>query len=330
MLSIAESYDAIRNQAAVIERPGAAVIRVTGPDRAAVVGRLLARATEFVAVDSCVDSLLLGPDGQVKGLATALIGTETIWLVSDAEADWIDLLSDAAEGLEAVAEVAPELRALHVEGPRSWQVAGDYTGDTPIEDLLLGELVTTRADGEQILVARSGSTAEFGYLLVLPEGGLRDEVVAAAERLGGGLIDPEVLPLVHIETNHPVLPQQTRDCTVLEAGLGWFISFDRSDGFIGDQVCQLPAPHRRVVAAQLDGEPPSLDAEVRDGDVVVGRVQVVAPRADRPQSLVLLLLEDPYGVPGLDLTVDGRPAHTLSRPVIRPRSWTMSIGDESA
>lgn len=325
MLPIDESYDAIRTTVGVIDVPGRSVIAITGPDRSEAVRRLLAVSTEFAAIDTCTDSLLLDESGRVVGFATALIGAEAAHLVVDAEPGWAEVLERAVTGLDATAARRPDLHALHVEGPRSWEVVAHYTGATAIEDVLLGETLRGRCGDEPVLIARTGSTAEFGYLMVFGSG-VRDRIEADAREAGGGLIDPGVLPRIHVETNFPVLPQQVQDATVLEAGIAWFATLDRQDDFVGDVIRDVPAPHRRVVAARLDGEPPALHAEVRDAGTCVGRVQVVAPRAGRPDSVVLLLLDDPFGVPGLDLEIEGRTVRTLARPAISPRSWSEIIG----
>lgn len=326
MLSIEDSYDAIRSTVGVIDVPGRTVIAISGPGRSEAVRRLLAVSTEFAAIDTCTDSLLLDESGRVAGFATALIGAGTTHLVVDAEPAWAEVLERTVAGLDTTAVSDPDLHALHIEGPRSWEVVGEYTVGTPVEDILLGETLSGRCGDEPVLIARTGSTAEYGYLVLFSGPEVRDRLEADARKLGGGLIDPGVLARIHAETNFPVLPQQIEDATVLETGIAWFASLDRDDEFVGDAIREVPAPHRRIVAARLDGEPPQLHAEVRDAGSTIGRVQVVAPRAGRPDSLVLLLLDDPFGVPGLDLEIEGRTARTLARPAISPRSWSEIIG----
>jgi aminomethyltransferase len=328
MLSIEESYSAIRSTAAVIDRPSRVVVSLAGPTRMEAVRQLLAKSTEFVNANTCVDSLLLSEAGEVIGSATAIIRDEEVLVVVDADQEWFELLTTLAAEHEVTVTLNPDRKALNVEGPLSWQVVEGLTGATPVEDVLLRECVTGTLDGREVLVARSGSTAEFGYLVVA-DADPTATLTAAAQGLGGGLVDLRVLTRVHVETNSPVLPDQVEGCTLLEAGLGWLASLDRDDSFIGDIVTSLSAPQRRLVAAYLDGDCPEAGTPVRDGDTVVGRVQVAAPTAGQAEGLALLLLDNPYGVPGLELSVGDRTARTVSRPTIAPVSWSSVIGARS-
>lgn len=320
---LAAGYDALRSTAGVYRR-GTAVVRIDGVDRSRLATRLLAKSIEFAPVDSCVDSLLLDEQGAPLGIAVALLRDEAIVLVVEADDAWHELAERTAAGLDAQL-VRDERVCVAVEGPRSWEVVEPLVTDRGIADVLLGEVLVGELDGAEVLLARTGTTAEFGYLVIGDES-IADRLAAAAEELGGGAVAPEVLGRVRVETNYPVLPQQLDGANVLEAGLGWFATLGREDEFVGSAITATPAPERRTVAAELDGDCPAVGAEVRDGERVIGRVLVATERAGRGTGLALLLLDDPYGVPGLELDVDGVAARTLARPTIAPASWDAQIG----
>ncbi|NLT27026.1 MAG: aminomethyl transferase family protein [Microbacteriaceae bacterium] len=323
MLDLSTSYDALRTTAGTYRR-GAAIARIEGVDRARLATRLLAKSIEFAPVDSCVDSLLLDDEGAPLGLALALLRDDVIVLVVDADEAWFALAERVAADFDAEV-VRDERIAVAVEGPRAWQVVEPLVTDRGIADVLLGEVLDAELDGAAVLLARTGTTAEFGYLVVGAEP-IAAALAAAAADVDGGEIDPAVLDRVRVETNYPVLPAQLDGANLLEAGLGWFATLGREDEFVGAAVAETPAPERRTVAAELDGDCPAVGAEVRDGDRVIGRVLVATERAGRDAGLALLLLDDPYGVPGLELDVDGVAARTLARPTVSPASWDAQIG----
>lgn len=323
MLDLSTSYDALRTTAGTYRR-GTAIARIEGVDRARLATRLLAKSIEFAPVDSCVDSLLLDDEGAPLGLALALLRDDVIVLVVDADEAWFALAERVAADFDAEV-VRDERIAVAVEGPRAWQVVEPLVTDRGIADVLLGEVLDAELDGAAVLLARTGTTAEFGYLVVGAEP-IAAALAAAAADVDGGEIDPAVLDRVRVETNYPVLPAQLDGANLLEAGLGWFATLGREDEFVGAAVAETPAPERRTVAAELDGDCPAVGAEVRDGDRVIGRVLVATERAGRDAGLALLLLDDPYGVPGLELDVDGVAARTLARPTVSPASWDAQIG----
>ena len=323
MLELSTSYDALRQTAGVYRR-GTATVRIHGTDRVALATRLLAKSIEFAPIDSCVDSLLLDEHGAPLGLALALLRDDAIVLITEADDAWFALAQREASAFDVTIEQVAEV-CVAVEGPLSWQVVEPIVTDRGIADVLLGEVLEAELAGESVLVARTGTTAEFGYVVVGSESILAP-LIAAAAAAGGGEIDPAVLDRVRVETNYPVLPQQLADVTVLEAGLGWFATLGREDEFVGAAIAELAAPERRAIAAEFDGDSPAAGTEVRDGERVIGRVLVATERAGRDTGLALLLVDDPFGVPGLELDVDGAPARTLARPTIAPASWDAQIG----
>lgn len=324
MLSLESSYAALRETAGVYSR-GTDVIAIRGAERAELASKLMAKSIEFVSSNTCVDSLVLNADGSVAGTVLVIHTDDDYIVVVDADAAWIDSAREVAAEFDAEL-VSPGQRAIAVEGPRSWEVVDPFFGDEDIADLLLNEANEIDHDGVTGIIARVGTTAEFGYLLITDATNALDRIRTEAESVDGGEIDPAVLGRVRAETNFPVLPEQAADATVLEAGIAWLISMERDDEFVGSSVLEVAAPVRRTVAALIDGDCPAAGTDVFDGETKVGRVQVATERAGQETGLALLLLDDPYGVPGLELTVDGRTARTVSRPCIAPKSWATQIG----
>lgn len=323
MLDIIASYDAIRTAAGVYRR-GTEIVRIVGTERMQLATRLLAKSIEFVAVDSCVDSLLLDEDGQTLGLTVALLRNDEILLVVEGDVAWFDLAERISADFDATVTRDKRI-AIAIEGPKAWQIAAPLVIDREIADVLLGEVLDGAFEGSPVILARTGTTAEFGYLVIAAEEALTP-LVTATETIDGGEIDPAVLTRVRVETNYTVFPQQFAEVSLLEAGLGWFVTLEREDEFIGAAVIDTEVPTRRVIAAEIEGDCPEINTEVRDEDKIIGRVLVSTERAGREYGLALLLLDDPYGVPGLEVDIDGHTAFTRARPTIAPSSWDAQIG----
>lgn len=324
MSNSANSYQALRNTAAAYRR-GDAILRITGTDRRTLGMRLLARSIEYAAVNTAVDSLLLDDDGSAIGTALAIQRDTDIVMMVDAPRTWIDIVRREARTLDVELNIENQI-ALAVEGPLSWKAAQAVLEDRPVEDVLLGDAVTCQIGGAEVVVARAGTIAEYGYVMIGDEGRIRDAVSPVLAELGDEA-DPQALRRARIESNYPVLPEQVRGADVLEAGIGWCMTLSREDGFIGSRVRDLPDPSRRVVAAYFDGACPEEGTSVLDTGERVGVVLV--PAADCGQkSLALLLLDNPYGVPGLELESGTGTCRTVSRPTIAPVSWAQAIGAE--
>lgn len=325
MLDQESSYLAIRRSAGVYRR-GDAVLCVKGAQRQAYVLWLLAKSIQFVGIDACADSVLLDADGHVVGVAVAILREDRIYVLVEASPAWHQAAGDAAKNFDVSVETMAN-SAVQVEGPLSWAVVQDALVENSIEDVLLGECVDAAFDGQSACLARVGTSAEYGYLVVSDAVDVFDHLVARAQAVGGGEIDPTVLPRVRVEANYPAMPHQTVDCSLFESGLAWLATVTRADAYAGSGRLDFSAPTRRTVAAYFAGSDcPEVGTPVTDDGVVVGHVLVSTPRVGQPDGLGLLLLDDPFGVPGLELEAGGATASTVSRPTLTPRSWSQQIG----
>ncbi|WP_284753235.1 hypothetical protein [Arthrobacter sp. efr-133-R2A-120] len=332
MLTTNESYAAIRNSAAVYDRGGEAV-RLTGTHRGQLLSWLLAKQTEFAEPGTVVESLILAESGAVEGASLVVMDEDSIVVIADSQTALLAPARSAIEdqGLDGTyANEADDLTGvIAVEGPLSWQAVEGITNE-PMSEILLNEWRHGKLDGVECLVIRIGTTAEYGYLVVtssVERSSVMAELVGRAERLGGGAIDPAVLQRAQAEVNHPVLPSQARGLTIFEAGIQWMATPNRDDDFRGKAGIVLEAPSRKIVAAVCDGDHfPDQGSVVTDEGIAVGIVQIATPSAGLGSGFGLLLLDVPYCVPGLTLTVGSRIVSTVARPSVDPRSWTQQIG----
>lgn len=226
MLDLNDSYAALRGSVGVYPMTGS-LLRLSGAQRQGMLSWLLARTTEYSHPDTSEWSLVLDKTGRPAGTALVLLGEAEDLLLLDAAAGWLDAACGAApEQVHERVEVTPaEGFAIAIEGPRSWEVVEPLI-DQPISDLLLNEVIGTTVGGRPVRLARTGTTSEFGYV-VIGSGSIEAAMgvlAARAAELGGGVIDPQALVRVHVETNHPIIPEQTRGLSITESGVSWLMS----------------------------------------------------------------------------------------------------------
>lgn len=326
-MSISTEYSAIRRSAAAYERAGT-LVAVTGAGRDAVVTHVLARSTEFAQPGSVVDSLVLDDDGAVIDSVVAIMDESRTLIHSDAAAglgDEVRAVSRTVDVRDVTVDTLAEWAAVGVEGPRSWEVVRDLLDDD-IASLLLNEWRPIHLPGASAsLLARTGTTAEYGYLVVadVPAEQILDRIRAALEAVDGAVVGSQALLRARLEVNHPVVPEQFLGLTPLEAGAGWAAGVGRQDAFRGARPAVVP--HRRLVAVRSE-RPLEAGQVVEAAGRPVGRVHLCAPEIDGVTSYALALIDTPFDVPGLDLSIGGRPAKTVSRPAVQPASWIESIG----
>jgi aminomethyltransferase len=325
------SYAAIRENAAAYLRPVEA-LTISGMDRIALVSWLLPKSTEYAQPGTAVESLVLNRDGSVAGMAIAIIGDDEVTILCEAPAPLAPTAAEGAAelGLDAVTIGSAALAAVAVEGPLSWLAVDDLLAD-PIADVLLWEWREASFDGAACRLIRTGTTAEYGYLVVIGaehQAALLSALGEAAAAAGGGIAEPTSLERARAEVNHPVLPAQTAGLSVFEAGVQWCMTLNRDEDYLGRAGLSFDAPARRTIACVApDADAPPVGTPVCDGDRELGHVQVSLPRLGERGGYALAVLDADCAVPGLLLTAGGVALHTVSRPAIDPRSWAQQIGE---
>jgi glycine cleavage system aminomethyltransferase T len=339
MLDTTAGYHALRNTAGAYRR-GTSILSVTGADRSALVSYVCAKRTEFAQPGTVTESIALSPEGRVDALILVIVEDERILLASD-QLVRIDADAVAARlGLTQVSvlDVTAGFTAASIEGPRSWRTVDELVDDD-ISSVLLNELraisvagaTETAAPDAPGLLARVGTTAEYGYLILIEapaaEVDALDVAVRLATQVGGGEVNRDSLLRAQAEVSHPLVPAQFEGLSLAEAGALWTLSADRDDDFSGRSVLDAGAPGRRLIAVTAPAsDVPEAGSAVFAGDTQVGRIQVSLARAGQPDGFALALLDTPFPVPGLTLRAAGTELLTVSRPAVEPLSWAEPIG----
>lgn len=322
-----DGYKALRESAGTFPR-GHRLVEVGGPGRQRLLNHLIARPTEYAQPGTVVESLVLDDDGRPVDLVLCVIDEPRVLLLSDRDGGALEDLDAVARrlGIDDVEIVARSgWAAVAIEGPESWRAVADVAGED-IAGVLFNEWreVEAPVTSTPAIFARTGGTAEYGYLVIAEADPvvLLEWLTGLAGAVGGGRSSSDAIDRARIEVNHPVLGSFD-GLTVAEAGVAWMAGLGRDDEFRGKPSSAEP-PQRRLVAATSSADLVQGTSVSADGRVV-GRIQAVAPRAEQPTSIALVLLDLPFDVPGLTLDADGTELRTVSRPTVDPVSWVQGI-----
>ncbi|MFG2888261.1 hypothetical protein [Streptomyces sp. NPDC048248] len=316
-----------------------ALVEIGGLERSTLLQQALARDSSFVEPDTARDSLLLNEDGSIWDVVTHIELADRCLLLSPARAGLARLLETVAAGAGItdveITDLSRTHSAIAFEGPRSWRIAQELV-PYEISSLVLHGAVTVElpdAGGADGVLARIGSTGEYGYLLVFPqEAGSAVWVAERARALGGGSVGPEGLDRARAEVRHPQL-SCAEGLSVREAGFEWLVDWEREDDFCGAAALRSAGAPRRglVLLTAPAGDRPATGSALLAAGERVGTVHRVAPSPGSATELAYGLLDKPFDVPGVPLegtTADGRTVDllTVSSPAVLPRSWSERIG----
>ena len=331
-------YQIIRNATAV-HTLGAPLGRLTGDDRLEFLDGFLSKSSDFVDPDTTRECLALEDDGRPFAIMLHLELDEVSWLVprnAVSVGELVDYLGtmDVPDGVTV--EVAPSgWRAIAFEGAGAWRVAEDFI-DYDISGLVLHgitEITIPGADrGTSAVMARVSTSGEYGYLVITDAVDIAELTIAERARaLGGAVIDDEALARVEAEAGTPHYAFGVRGHDLTEMDLSWLIDWNRIGEFRGSDALTAPTrEQRRLVpfpapaGSRVEPSSPVL----ADGQRV-GEVLYVTPPANPDEELGFAIVEAPFWVPGLELTLDGEDGLTI-RTVTLPRVLARSSVERMA
>ncbi|MFC2639996.1 MAG: aminomethyl transferase family protein [Propionibacterium acidifaciens] len=331
-------YQIIRNATAV-HTLGAPLVRLTGDDRLEFLDGFLSKSSDFVDPDTTRECLALEDDGRPFAIMLHLELDEVSWLVprnAVSVGELVDYLGtmDVPDGVTV--EVAPSgWRAIAFEGAGAWRVAEDFI-DYDISGLVLHgitEITIPGADrGTSAVMARVSTSGEYGYLVITDAVDIAELTIAERARaLGGAVIDDEALARVEAEAGTPHYAFGVRGHDLTEMDLSWLIDWNRIGEFRGSDALTAPTREQRrlvpfTAPAGSRVEPSS--PVLADGQRV-GEVLYVTPPANPDEELGFAIVEAPFWVPGLELTLDGEDGLTI-RTVTLPRVLARSSVERMA
>ncbi|MCL5778277.1 aminomethyltransferase family protein [Limibaculum sp. FT325] len=292
--AVETEYFAIRNQSTLFDVSPMRKYRVTGPDAARVMDRLVTRDVSRLAPGRVAYVLWCDEDGMVIDDGTLFrLGADDFRLCcQERQLAW---LNDIAWGFDAtIADETDDVAALALQGPTSHAV---------LEAAGLG-LPALRPFGMAepepgLTVSRTGFTGDLGYeLWVRPEGALAlwDRLWAAGVDLGLRAIGYAAVDIARIEAGfiaagaefqpiHRAL-RPSRGRTPFELGLGHLVDLAKPH-FNGRRALVRHAkdgPRRSLVMLDIEGTKPAAGAMIyRRGRHEVGHATsaVWAPTAKR-------------------------------------------------
>ncbi|MBB3052449.1 aminomethyltransferase [Prauserella isguenensis] len=322
---IEDEYDAIRNRSAVFDLAGTPLIEISGSGANDVAQRILGRDVEFLTAERCMTSLVLETDGTVVDQVEVWGREDGLLLagsVGAGERLLEHLRSEAADRV-TITDRTGELALLAFEGPYAWGVVGRLI-DGELAALPFESIVDATWEGEDIVFARTGSTAEYGYkILASAEAAEKLWARATEEATPAGY---EALELAMLEVRQPIVRAEATGANVVEMGAGWLVDITKDD-FVGKDAVQaaFAAETRRTIGFSGGSAVPEAGTEVTVDGEAVGEVVHAVHSLALGTTLGLARIAPDLAAAGLTLTVGDAEVRTLTSPYVTPKSWSTPI-----
>ena len=260
-------YHAIRFSAALFDITPMCKYRVSGPDAAKLVNRVITRRVDRIKPMRAIYTPWCDHDGRVldDGTVALLADGSYFWTAAEPQHGWLDA---ASEGLNVTIEDLTErLCALSLQGPCSRDVLSSAVG-RDLSDLPFFGRADVTIGGVPVSISRTGYSGDLGYELWIPfEQALPvwDALIKAGENYTLRVAGMEALDVARLEAGlimagvdyhsgrtarHPSLA-----VSPYEIGMDRLVDLDKP-AFIGkralmDEVA-AGGPANRLVGLELD------------------------------------------------------------------------------
>ena len=260
-------YHAIRFSAALFDVTPMCKYRVSGPDAARLVNRVITRRVDRIKPMRAIYTPWCDHDGRVldDGTVALLADGSYFWTAAEPQHGWLDA---ASEGLNiTIEDLTERLCALSLQGPCSRDVLSSAVG-RDMSDLPFFGRADVTIGGVPVSISRTGYSGDLGYELWIPfEQALPvwDALINAGENYTLRVAGMEALDVARLEAGlimagvdyhsgrtarHPSLA-----VSPYEIGMDRLVDLDKP-AFIGkralmDEVA-AGGPANRLVGLELD------------------------------------------------------------------------------
>jgi aminomethyltransferase len=315
-------YFAIRNATAVFDLTPMTKYRISGPDAAEYINRLVTRDMDKIKPGRVAYAVWCDDRGQVIDDGTIFHLQQGEYRLCSQERHYA-WFKAAAIGFDVSIVVETEdVAALAVQGPTSFSVLSAM-GLTGLEDLKPFGLTNFDFEGADLMVSRTGFTGDLGYELWIEPGkaeALWDALFEAGKHYGIRAMGTHALELARIEAGYlapfeEFLPADTtvrngRTRSPLELGLGWLVDFKKPN-FNGRRA--LAEEKRRgstwrLVKLDIEGNKAAhssyIYAKAKGNKKEIGFVTSAAWSPICKQNIALGTVRTPHGEVGRDVWVE--------------------------
>ncbi|HXO88451.1 MAG TPA: aminomethyltransferase family protein, partial [Candidatus Acidoferrales bacterium] len=160
-------YNAIRNAAAMIDVSPLFKYRISGPDAARFINRVIARDIERVAVGQAIYCCWCDEQGKVidDGTISRLAENQYRWTAAEPNFRWFHQNS---LGLDVkIEDISRDLAALAIQGPTSSRLLQSVVG-SEIANLKYFRVTRGRIAAVDVEISRTGYTGDLGYEIWIP------------------------------------------------------------------------------------------------------------------------------------------------------------------
>lgn len=295
--NIVDEHNAVRHACGVFDVSHMGEVLVTGKDAERFVQYIFTNDVKDAPIGKIYYGMMLHENGgTIDDLLVYKMEAEKFFLVINAaniEKDYKWIKEQAKAFDVQTINQSDTYGQLAIQGPASEQVMTECLG-LRCEDLVFYTFKTMEAEGERLIVSRTGYTGEDGFEIY----GSHEYIRNAWDKLIQNGVKPCGLgcrDTLRFEVGLPLYGDElTDDISPIEAGLGMFVKVDK-EAFIGKEAVARQKEEgvsRKIIGIELYGRAiPRHGYDVVVGERVVGSVTTGYNSISTGKSVCMALVE---------------------------------------
>jgi folate-binding protein YgfZ len=314
---LSEYYRSATEGAAVAEKDGFGVVKITGTERISWLQGMITNDVQALKPGQGCYAAHLTPQGKMVAHMQVLVDDDTVWLslervsISNVVAafDKLIIMEDAQ-----ITDMSSGYSILNVLGPKSPDVLSAWLG----QKLTIGEPYSHRNLGDCRIVV-----SDLGYDIWVPTGQV-DHVLRSFVEHGATAIDHGTWDVLRTEAGIPVYGVDIDETTTMPELGSQGISYDKGC-YIGQEVVAkvkyIGHVNRKFVGLILSGKAaPELKSVIRKGGRDVGYITTAlfSPKLSKP--IALGFISRATGPTGTEVEVGAEKATIVDLPFTGERS----------
>ncbi len=312
---VTAEHMAVRTAAGIFDVSHMGQIEIAGKQALAAVQHVATNDAARLANGRAQLSVLASPDGTVLDdiLVYRLAASHFLLVVNAANAakDFAWITSQLAGFDAAVVDTSSRYALIAVQGPKALEIVQPLAtvplDEIPYYGFAHGEVASARAT-----ISRTGYTGEDGVEIFVPPA-MADRVWQAVMQQGDGVVVPCGLAArdtLRLEAGMRLCGQDMDETTtVLEAGLGWAVGWDKTS-FIGSDALRAErqrGPARKLVGFEMRERGIGRHGySVLHGGQVVGQVTSGTQTPFLKKAIGMAYVPAALSAPGTDVGIDIR------------------------
>lgn len=307
---IADEHNAVRQACGVFDVSHMGEVLVEGPDAERYVQHIFTNDVAGAPIGKIYYGMMLHPHGgTVDDLLVYKMGEQKFFLVINAaniDKDYSWMLAQK-DGLDvSIINQSEQYGQLAVQGPQAEALTEKLLG-LECAELAFYTFKTIDADGETLIVSRTGYTGEDGFEIYGSHAYIQkswDTLVNSGEVKPCGLGCRDTL---RFEVGLPLYGDElTDELSPIEAGLGMFVKLDKEE-FIGKEAVakqKAEGVSRKIVGIELAGRAiPRHGYDVEAEGKVIGTVTTGYNSISTGKSVCMALIDIAYAKLGTPVQV---------------------------